>query len=107
MDWLNACHIDTPVVSPMGPQRHNGIGSAGLCATQLLSVSVCPRLLIRLLVDITVLMILCDSVKQNLRLKTESLVAGKVQSGLIGKVCVLNSNIIHMHFICLFFARDG
>lgn len=28
VDWLNACHIDTPVVSPMCPQRHNGIGSA-------------------------------------------------------------------------------
>lgn len=26
VDWLNACHIDTPVVSPIGPQRHNGIG---------------------------------------------------------------------------------
>lgn len=30
VDWLHACHIDTPVVSPMGPQRHNGSGSAGL-----------------------------------------------------------------------------
>ena len=28
---LNACHIDTPVVSPVGPQRHNGVGSARLC----------------------------------------------------------------------------
>ena len=63
VDWLNACHIDTPVVSPMGPQRHNGIGSARLCAMWLLSVSICPQLLILLLVDITVLVILCDSIK--------------------------------------------
>lgn len=34
VDWLNACHIDTPVVSPMGPQRHNGGGSAkALCSS--------------------------------------------------------------------------
>lgn len=33
-DWLNACHIDTPVVSPVGPQRHNGVGIGG--------ASVCP-----------------------------------------------------------------
>lgn len=24
--WLNACHIDTPVVPPVAPQRHNGVG---------------------------------------------------------------------------------
>lgn len=69
VDWLNACHIDTPVVSPMGPQRHNGI--AWLDATLLLSVSICPRLLILLLVDFTMLVILCDLV---IRLKAESLV---------------------------------
>lgn len=78
MDWLNACHIDTPVVSPMGPRRHNGIGSARLCAMLLFSVSICPRLLILFLVDFTMLMILCDFVKQNLRLKAESLGRGKV-----------------------------
>lgn len=32
--WLNACHIDTPVVSPIGPQRHNGVGIG--------AASVCP-----------------------------------------------------------------
>lgn len=26
MDWVNACHIDTPVVSPVGPQEHNASG---------------------------------------------------------------------------------
>lgn len=61
MDWLNACHIDTPVVSPVGPQRHNGI--AWLHATQLLSVSIRPRLLILLLVDFTVFVILYDLMK--------------------------------------------
>lgn len=35
MDWLNACHIDTPVVSPVGPQRHNGIGLTEPYAVQL------------------------------------------------------------------------
>lgn len=35
MDWLNACHIDTPVVSPVGPQRHNGIGLIEPYAVQL------------------------------------------------------------------------
>lgn len=33
-DRLNACHIDTPVVSPVGPQRHNGVGIG--------EASVCP-----------------------------------------------------------------
>ena len=58
-DWLNACHIDTPVVSAMGPQRHNGIVGDPR-AVQLPSVSICPQLLILLLVDITCMMILCD-----------------------------------------------
>lgn len=35
MDWLNACHIDTPVVSPVGPQRHNGVGLTEPYAVQL------------------------------------------------------------------------
>ena len=58
MDRLNACHIDTPVVRPMGPQRHNGIGPASLPATQLLSVSTCPRLLVLLHVDTALRLIL-------------------------------------------------
>lgn len=39
MDWLNACHIDTPVVSPVGPQTHNGSGSAGLYVAPLYTLS--------------------------------------------------------------------
>lgn len=78
MDWLNACHIDTPVVSPMGPQRHNGIGEARPYATRLLSVPICPRLLVLLLVDIAMLMILCDPIKRNQ--KTESLGVAEVHS---------------------------
>ncbi len=74
MDWLNACHIDTPVVTPMGPQRHNGIGLARPYAMRLLSVSICPRLLVLLLVDTAAFMILCYSIKQNQ--KTEFLGVG-------------------------------
>lgn len=73
LDWLNACHIDTPVVSLMGPQRHNGVGSAWPYAMRLLSVSICPRLLILLLVDFTMLMILCDFIKWNLGLNQPDL----------------------------------
>lgn len=37
VDWSNAAHIDTPVVSPMGPRRHNG---EALCSS-----FQCPRAL--------------------------------------------------------------
>lgn len=43
VDWLNACHIDTPVVSPMGSQKHNGIGSGQACVPR--SASLCPHAL--------------------------------------------------------------
>lgn len=47
VDCVIARHIDTPVVSAKGPQRHNGLGSS-------------IQLLIRLLVDTKCSVTLCD-----------------------------------------------
>lgn len=55
MDWLNACLIDTPVVSAAGPQRHNDIG-----LVDCILMSIYSYFSFLLIVDITCLMVLSD-----------------------------------------------
>lgn len=86
VDWLNACHIDTPVVSPMCPQRHNGVGSAApFCVYMPLAANSVTCWLYN--VDD---FFFCDFIEWNLR----------PQRNLIGALVVQRCRVFLHHSIC-------